>query len=210
MSKKIYVVWQGKKKGVFEDWSKCKDSIHGFKGANYKAFKSLESAQKAFSEGPDKYWGQETEFESNLKKDELQRIGSPVYPSLSVDAAWNTATLVMEYQCVDTITREEIFHQGPFDDGTQNVGEFLAIVHALAHLKKQNSDIPIYSDSMNAIGWVRDKAHRSALQPTEKNKRLFELLERAVTWLKSNSYPNQVLKWETKAWGENPADFGLK
>lgn len=210
MSKKIYVVWQGKETGVFSDWQKCKDSIHGFKGAKYKAFKSLDSAQKAFVDGYEKHWGQEGKFESELTDEQLQIIGEPVYPSVSVDAAWNTDTLRMEYQGVDTLSGIKIFHQGPFEDGTNNVGEFLAIVHALAHLKKAKSSIPVYSDSRNAIGWVNDKAHKSKLQPSEKNKKLFELLDRAVKWLKENEYENLVLKWETKAWGENPADFGRK
>lgn len=210
MSKKVYVVWHGKETGVFTEWQKCKDSIHGFPGAKYKAFKSLETANKAFAEGYELHWGQETKFESELSEEQLQIIGEPIYPSISVDAAWNTATLRMEYQGVDTLTCIKIFHQGPFEEGTQNVGEFLAIVHALAHLKKQNSNIPIYSDSRNAIGWVQDKTHRSSLQRTDKNKKLFELLDRAVKWLKENEFENPVLKWETKAWGENPADFGRK
>jgi ribonuclease HI len=210
MSKKVYVVWQGKERGVFTDWQKCKDSIHGFKGAMYKAFKSVETANKAFAEGYELHWGKNEPFESDLPIEELQIIGEPTYPSLSVDAAWNTGTLHMEYQGVDTQTGIKIFHQGPFEEGTQNVGEFLAIVHALAHLKREKSTIPIYSDSRNAIGWVQDKTHRSSLKPTEKNKKLFDLLDRAVKWLNENKFENLVLKWETKAWGENPADFGRK
>lgn len=116
----------------------------------------------------------------------------------------------MEYRGVDTETGKEIFHQGPFEEGTQNVGEFLAIVHALALLKKQQGDLPVYSDSRNAIGWVKDKEHNSSLVKTTKNEKLFELLDRAVKWLQENTYNNSVLKWETRAWGENPADFGRK
>lgn len=210
MAKKVYVVWHGKETGVFTEWQKCKDSIHGFPSAKYKAFKTLETANKAFQDGYELHWGQETKFESELSPEQLETIGEPIYPSVSVDAAWNTDTLQMEYQGVDTLSCIKIFHQGPFEDGTNNVGEFLAIVHALAHLKKTNSSIPVYSDSLNAISWVNDKAHRSKLKPSEKNKKLFELLERAVKWLKENEYDNPVLKWETKAWGENPADFGRK
>jgi ribonuclease HI len=210
MAKKVYVVWFGKETGVFTDWAKCKESIHGYPGAKYKAFKSLEMANKAFSDGYKAHWGVQDEFESELSKDQLDIIGQPTYPSVSVDAAWNTATRQMEYQGVDTLTQERIFHQGPFDDGTQNVGEFLAIVHALAHLKKQNNNVPVYSDSLNAISWVRNKKHRSNLLQTDKNKKLFDLLDRAVKWLSENEFSNPVLKWETKAWGENPADFGRK
>lgn len=210
MAKKIYVVWHGREIGVFTEWQKCKDAIHGFPSAKYKAFKSLETANKAFQEGYEMHWGQETRFESELSQEQLEIIGEPYCPSISVDAAWNTETLQMEYQGVDTLSGVKIFHQGPFEDGTNNVGEFLAIVHALAHLKKVNSSIPIYSDSRNAIGWVKDKVHRSKLRPSEKNTKLFELLDRAVKWLNENKYENPVVKWETKAWGENPADFGRK
>jgi ribonuclease HI len=210
MAKKVYVVWHGKETGVFTEWQKCKDSIHGFPSAKYKAFKTLETANKAFQDGYELYWGQSLRFESELTPETLEKIGEPIYPSLAVDAAWNTETLEMEYQGVDTLTGIKLFNQGPFDDGTNNTGEFLAIVHALAFLKQTNNAIPVYSDSRNAIGWVLDKTHRSKLQPTGKNKKLFELLERAVKWLNGNEYLNPVLKWETKAWGENPADFGRK
>lgn len=210
MSAKVYVVWRGKETGVFTDWQKCKDSIHGYKGAKYRSFNSLEKANQAFIEGYEIHWGQKIKYKTELTEDQIQIIGDPVYPSISVDAAWNTSTLHMEYQGVDTLSGIKIFHQGPFEEGTQNVGEFLAIVHALAHLKKQNSNIPIYSDSRNAINWVRDKTHRSHLAHNDKNNKLFELLDRAVKWLNENEFSNQVLKWETRAWGENPADFGRK
>jgi ribonuclease HI len=210
--KKIYVVWKGREIGVFTEWQKCKDSIHGFAGAKYKAFRSEEKASKAFADGYEMDWGQgqETKYESELSEEQLHMIGEPAYPSISVDAAWDTTSLHIEYQGVDTLDGTKIFHQGPFEDGTNNVGEFLAIVHALAHLKKQNSNIPIYSDSLNAIKWVNSKEHRSKLQRSEKNKRIFELLDRAVKWLKENKFDNPIVKWETKAWGENPADFGRK
>jgi ribonuclease HI len=35
-------------------------------------------------------------------------------------------------------------------------------------------------------------------------------MERAEKWLLSNEFSNEILKWETKAWGEIPADFGRK
>jgi len=209
-SKKVYVVWKGREIGVFTDWQKCSASIQGFPGAKYKSFKTLQAANTAFQDGYELHWGQGTPFESELTEEQIQIIGKPVYPSVAVDAAWNTSTLVMEYQGVDALSKTRLFHQGPFEEGTNNVGEFLAIVHALAHLKKMNSNLPVYSDSRNAIGWVKDKMHKSKLVPSEKNKKLFEMLDRAVKWLKENEYENEILKWETKAWGENPADFDRK
>jgi ribonuclease HI len=100
---------------------------------------------------------------------------------------------------------------GPFDDGTANVGEFLAIVHAAAMLQREGrTDVPIYSDSLNALRWVRAGVCRTALEPTERNARLFDLIERARAWLRTNTVANPLLKWDTDRWGENPADFGRK
>ncbi len=116
----------------------------------------------------------------------------------------------MEYQGFELNSRKLLFKKGPFQDGTNNIGEFLAIVHALALLKKHNSLLPIYSDSKTAISWVRNKKSNTKLLPTGRNSELFELLIRAEIWLKDNNFSNKVLKWETKMWGENPADFGRK
>lgn len=109
-----------------------------------------------------------------------------------------------------TATREVIFHKRPMPYGTRNLGEFLAIVHALAHLKKQASNIPIYSDSEIAILWVKNKRVRTKLEANEANEEIFDLMERALKWLENNDYTNALLKWDTHAWGEIPADFGRK
>jgi len=116
----------------------------------------------------------------------------------------------MEYRGVDTQTKKQLFHQGPFLQGTNNIGEFLALVHGLAYLKKINSDRAIYSDSKIAMAWVKRKKCNTKLKPNSKNRKVFELLTRAEYWLKNNTYKTIVIKWETKAWGEIPADFGRK
>ena len=116
----------------------------------------------------------------------------------------------MEYQGVFTETETHVFHQGPFPEATVNIGEFLALVHALAYLKKNKLDMPIYSDSLTALAWVRKKKVNTKLRPNETNKKVFELIERALFWLNNNTYDTQILKWNTKVWGEIPADFGRK
>ena len=93
---------------------------------------------------------------------------------------------------------------------TNNIGEFLAIVHGLALLKKKGFDMPIYSDSANAISWVRQKKCKTKLPRTPETEELFLLIERAEKWLQGNTYTTPILKWETKEWGEIPADFGRK
>ncbi len=203
------MVWTGAKPGIYRSWTDCQKQINGYPNAKYKGFKTEAAALKALQEGPENYWGKDF-FETTLSQKNLGLIGSPIKESISVDAAWNSVTLDMEYQGVNTDTKEVLFREGPFQDATNNVGEFLAIVHGLAHLKKIGSSVPLYSDSRNAIAWVKDKHHRSMLEPTIRNKKVFQLLERAEKWLATNSYPNKILKWETKAWGENPADFGRK
>ena len=137
-------------------------------------------------------------------------IGQPIFPSYAVDAACAANPGPLEYRCVETATRREVFHQGPFEHGTNNLGEFLAIVHALALFKQKGISAPIYSDSRNAIKWVRVKQCKTRLKRNEWNTELFDLLEHAELWLQQNDYPNRILKWETEAWGENPADFGRK
>jgi ribonuclease HI len=111
---------------------------------------------------------------------------------------------------VYTKNGRRIFYAGPFPDGTNNVGEFLAIVHALALLKSKKKTLPIYSDSETAIVWVRNKHANTKLKPTNANAQLFELIQRAEKWLKTNTWNIPVLKWETEWWGEIPADFGRK
>ncbi|HBB48571.1 MAG TPA: ribonuclease H [Flavobacteriaceae bacterium] len=154
--------------------------------------------------------GQSGRRNSGLSAAELKRRGEPNLYSIAVDAASSGNPGRMEYQGVDTQTGKLLFHQGPFAQGTNNVGEFLALVHGLAYLKKEGSDRAIYSDSRIAIGWVRKKKCGTKLAPHSSNKILFELIVRAETWLRSNTYSTSILKWETKVWGEIPADFGRK
>lgn len=208
---KYYVVWYGNPAGIYDNWEKCKKAIAGISGAQYKSFDTLREAKIAFYDGEYKdYKGKGKVKKKTLTASELERIGEPNLYSISVDAASSGNPGLMEYRGVDTQTHQELFRQGPFQQGTNNVGEFLALVHGLAWLKKKNSDRMIYSDSKIAMGWVRKKKCNTNLKRTAKNKTLFELIARAESWLHNNSYRTEITKWETKAWGEIPADFGRK
>lgn len=207
--KKFYVVWNGHQKGVFTSWDVCKKHITDFKNAQYKSFASKEEADKAFEGRYEDYVGKNTK-KPTLSVQEKEKYGKPIVPSLSVDAACAGNPGKMEYRGVDTETKKQYFIQGPFDKGTNNIGEFLALVHGLGFLKQKNSSIPIYSDSKIAMSWVKKGQCRTNLQITSENKALFDFVKRAEKWLKENKYTTQILKWETKAWGEIPADFGRK
>lgn len=201
---KYYVIWKGRETGIFEDWNVCRKLIEGFDGAQYKSFKTLIEAQEAQKKGYYK------SIAPNKTASAKSKTPFPTYPAWAVDAAWNTKTGDMEYQGVDLLTKTKVFHKGPYFDGTNNIGEFLAIVHALALLKKHNSEAPIFSDSKTAISWVTKKKANTKLEKTSRNGELFELLERAEKWLQTHTFSNKILKWETEWWGENPADFGRK
>lgn len=208
--KKFYVVWIGRNPGVYDTWDECKEQVHGYPQARYKSFPTIHIAQDAYLNRTDEFVKATYDSATDFSEHESTLIGDPIPESISVDAAWNTKTGVVEYQGVHTLTGEVIFRVGPFEDGTINIVEFLAIVHALAHCKKNGVTVPIYSDSTVAIGWIRQKLHRTNHEKSDKNAKLFELLDRATKWLNENEYENKLLKWETQFWGENPADFGRK
>lgn len=208
--KKYYTVWKGHHTGVFESWDDCKAQIKDFKGAQYKSFETFDAAIAALKENYFDYIGKNKTFKNALSEAQLKKIGQPNYNSISVDAASSGNPGKMEYRGVDTKTKKQLFIQGPFEEGTNNIGEFLAIVHGLAYLKQHKSNRIIYTDSKTAMSWIRKKTCNSKLERSEKNKYLFELVDRAVNWLKTNKYSTNIVKWETKVWGEIPADFGRK
>jgi len=208
--KKFYTVWKGHNTGVFESWDDCKAQIKDYQGAQYKSFSTFESAKKAYKGNYKDYIGKSKTFKSDLSDEQLKKIGQPNYNSISVDAASSGNPGKMEYRGVDTKSKKQLFIQGPFEEGTNNIGEFLAIVHGLAFLKQRNNDRIIYTDSRTAISWVKKKMCNTKLERSNKNKSLFILVDRAVKWLNTNNYNTTIVKWETKAWGEIPADFGRK
>jgi ribonuclease HI len=117
----------------------------------------------------------------------------------------------MEYRGVLLESREEVFRIGPFTDGTNSVGEFLAIVHALTWLDDNKKYMTVYSDSQTAISWVKTGTCKTMLKHTSGNAPIFKLIKNAEDWLAENEIrENAVFKWKTDLWGEIPADFGRK
>lgn len=197
--KKYYVVWQGTKTGVFSSWDECKQYVIGIPGAKYRSFSSKEEAEQAFSSGP---------MTNRTKKNKTYSTNY-VEESICVDAACSGNPGWMEYRGVHTRTGEELFHVGPMI-GTNNIGEFLAIVHGLAWLQQQNKSWPIYSDSATAMKWVKGKKANTTLVRNAETERVWQLIERAEAWLRTHHYTNEIMKWETEQWGEIKADFGRK
>lgn len=203
---KFYVVWHGKKIGIFDNWKECEQNVKGFEGAKYKGFDSLSEAEYAFSKKPEEFIIKKT------TKPVLQTAltaNLPIYESISTDAACSGNPGVMEYRGVYTKTGDTLFYY-KHELGTNNIGEFLGIVHGLSYLKKHNLPHPLYTDSKTAIAWIRQKKCKTKLEPCEKNQDLFALIRRAEQWLENNSYNTEIIKWDTESWGEIPADFGRK
>jgi ribonuclease HI len=201
---KYYVVWNGRKKGVYATWAECEAQVKGFVGAQYKAFESRALAETA-SKG--KY--EDHKSKPSAPRQWLFVPNPPMLPSLCVDAACSGVPGPLEYRGVITETGEQVFRAGPFPDGTNNVGEFLAIVRAMEWLAKRKINWPIYSDSETARTWVKAGRCRSKLARLPSNTMLFQLISRAEQTL-TIFKTFRVLKWDTEVWGENPADFGRK
>lgn len=210
---KFYVVWRGRKPGVYDSWDDCKQQVEGFGEAAYKAYATLEDAEEAFWRGKE-----EAQPAQAVAGQDDKTSGTPLpaaaprpydEDAIAVDAACSGNPGPMEYRGVDLRSGQELFHLGPMH-GTNNIGEFLAIVHALALLKKQGVKRTVYSDSRNALLWVRQKQCKTKLERNAQTEGLFQLIDRAVIWLRNNKIEVPLLKWQTKEWGEVPADFGRK
>ena len=228
---KYYVVWNGPSPGVYSSWEACQEAVSGVSGAKYKSFKSQAEAEDAFEMGEEAYEEAKTcdDRTSNNSSNSGNPgsscdISKPIRPAynpaklpaeaireaIAVDAACSGNPGAMEYRGVYLADGKEIFHYGPVH-GTNNIGEFLAIVHGLALLKQKGLDnMPIYSDSINAQLWVRKHHCKTTLVRNDQTEKLYQMIERAEAWLRNNTYKNPIIKWQTDKWGEIPADFGRK
>ncbi|MDX1685617.1 MAG: ribonuclease H family protein [Saprospiraceae bacterium] len=208
--RKFYVVWKGVEPGVYDNWTDCQLQIKGFPGAQYASFKTREEAESAYESG--NMPSSSIKTRKSTTRGGRQNWGNEVdTQAWAVDAACSGNPGVMEYRGVHVDDGSEIFRQGPFPVGTNNIGEFLAIVHALALLKKVGDDKRnIYTDSRTALSWVRKKKVKTNLKKDNSTKVLYALIARAENWLRANEYSNTLIKWDTERWGEIPADFGRK
>jgi ribonuclease HI len=208
-SKKFYVVWEGHNPGIYDSWTKCLQQVKNYPNAKYKSFKTREEAEQAYYDRYQDHVQKGGKSTSKPKTISAEARKAIVWDSIAVDAACAGNPGKMEYQGVDTKTGERLFHVSrPL--GTNNIGEFLAIVHALAWLQQLGKSTPIYTDSRTALSWVRKKKANTKLVRNAKTAELYHLISRAEAWLKANSYDNPLLKWDTENWGEIPADFGRK
>lgn len=212
MAKKnsCYVVWVGRETGIFHTWDACRRQTEGFEGARFMGFPDLESARAAFAQPwQAAYAKRNSQTAASVPSN--PHLPRPQGDVVAVDAACSGNPGLMEYRGVFLRDGKEIFHAGPYRDGTNNIGEFLAIVHILALQKQKGLRLPVYSDSANALLWVKKKKCGTKLAHTGHNEVIFELIARAEHWLQTHPHDDIPLhKWQTEIWGEIPADFGRK
>ena len=235
---KYYVVWKGFATGVFDSWEEAQIQVSGYPDAQYRSYKTQEEAVEAFRQGYDQdgliqevkkqvaelnkeghniVWNPNIKSKNEGPKGNDKKTASAptnqtsyIKRAIAVDGACGGNPGPGEYRGVFVETGQQIFHFGPIEGATNNIMEFLAIVHGLGFLEKQNLYIPIYSDSVNAQIWVKNGKCKTTIQPDETNEKLFDMIERAENWLRTHTFRVNIYKWDTKAWGEIPADFGRK
>ncbi|MCH5220611.1 MAG: ribonuclease H family protein [Muribaculaceae bacterium] len=212
VKRKYYVVWAGHSPGIYDSWVEAQEQISGYAGARYKAFADLEEATEAYRGDPSEYMGLYRALgQRAVKIDNYESIPGIRLDAIAVDAACSHNPGPVEYRGVMVGSGKQIFHVGPLQGGSNNIGEYLALIHAAALLSKNGDTMtPIYSDSRTALSWFRNRHSKTKVIPTPENRPIMELLERADRWVASHHVPNPILKWDTDQWGEIPADFGRK
>ena len=209
--RKFYVVWEGFAPGIYDSWEEAQAQVTGYPGARYKSFTSQTAATEAFRNGS----GDQLYALRALATKQAPVVNYEAFPeiqldAIAVDAACAGNPGVMEYRGVIVGTGEELFHYGPVPEGTNNIGEFLAIIHALALCEQRGWVRTIYSDSRTAQAWLRNRRARTTLTPSPQNANLLDALARAERWAQTHTSRCPVVKWDTDLWGEIPADFGRK
>lgn len=214
--RKFYVVWEGREPGIYDNWDDCQEQVEGYPGAKYKSYTSQTAATEAYRGDPARQLTFARELGKHIgaaAKVDYTAIPGIRLDAVAVDGACSRNPGPTEYRGVRVADGVEIFRMGPFDGGTNNLGEYIAIIHMAALLDKRGDhSTPIYSDSRTALSWVRAGHSRSTVISGPGNARIMELLRRADSWLAAHGgrIANPLLKWDTDNWGEIPADFGRK
>lgn len=218
-SKRYYVVWKGRVPGVYDNLDDAMEQVDDFPGAIFKSYASSQEAAEAYRKSQ---FREDKNDLGNLllstARKNIPAAGKPDYFSFpeidldgwAVDASCLGNPGTMEYRGVELKTGREIFRVGPFQKSTNNIGEFLAIVHALALMYQSGQFHTIYSDSVTGMAWVRNRKIKTQLTREPANEKSFQMMERALSWLHTHQYNAKILKWQTEIWGEIPADFGRK
>lgn len=125
---------------------------------------------------------------------------------IATDGAHSSRERLTRFRAVDLSSGKELFAETA-GNWTNNIGEFLGIVAAVKYLMEHPEFVPrvIYSDSLTAITWFRQRK-------TASSRRCPALLK-AEVFLKVMAVKIEdirVVHWDNRLWGEIPADFRNK
>lgn len=234
---KYYVVWEGRQPGIYDNWEDALQQIDHWPKARYKSFSSKTEAINAFRQESSSDTeaiatlllqadththkttarpavATTTEHPASKQAEQesmpWKKFMNVDQSGIAVDASCLGNPGTMEYRGVSLASGKEIFRMGPFRQSTNNIGEYLALVHVLALCVKHNVNCTIYSDSATGMAWLRNRGSKTTLARIPENADSFALLDRADQWVKTHTWENHVVKWDTRRWGEIPADFGRK
>jgi len=208
----FYGVWAGRKPGVYDNWNDCKTQVDKFSGAKYSKLKATNynDALAEFNGGAVSPQVNSSPVTSNIKSS--TNSNKPVGIALTVDGAANG--ICCEYQAVWYPSGELAFASKQLAGGTNNIAEFLGLVSAIKYLNDNNQPLKVYTDSVTAMAWVRNKVANTTARNTGKaTEELDSMIAGAEKYLRDNEQllkKVEILKWETKEWGEIPADYGRK
>lgn len=165
MATKYYAVKVGKTPGIYMTWDECKDMVHGYPGAIYKSFKTLDEA-KLFMGGAVgaldvSSVAASTAHETSKKKDKLHSDEAEMPEIYAfVDGSYNVATQVYGYGGFLIHNGEKEILQGAGDEeemaSMRNVaGEVLGSMAAIERAVELGlSEITIYYDYMGIEMWA--------------------------------------------------------
>lgn len=197
---KFYAVTVGRKPGVYSSWDACKEQVIGFHGAKYKSYPNERLAEAALGI---------VDRSAAMPPD----VGKM---ALTVDAAYSSSTGKGECRAVLIPCGREMWRSGPWGDTTNNIMEFIALAKGLKWIDRRGIRIPLYSDSAVAISWIKDGdcVCRTTHRPP-KGTIACAQLDGAEKWLRQLKHDNPELldlirKWDTREYGEIPADFDRK
>jgi ribonuclease HI len=196
MAKKLYVVFNGKTPGIYKTWPECQEQTKGVKGAKYKSYEDHAEAIRDY---------EAHQNHSDIPQEEIDY-------SINVDASTLGNPGIMEYRCTYTKNKEVIFDSEKYEMGTNNIGEFLGLVDAMKYLKDKNElDRIIFTDSITALSWVKNKAIKTTLEKNKNTEKLYKKIEESVSWLQSEDVKTYKLsKWQTEKFGDVPSDYSRK
>lgn len=222
-----YGVWQGRNIGIYSSWNECKLQVDGYKGAKYKKLNAQneQEAKNEFFEAMKNFQKKELNNKEQTKivtqVTQLEKKATIVqkaldYPDgdyLTVDGAAQGQENC-EYQAVFSSSKKLAFKSKVFKGGTNNIGEFLGLVEAIKYILNNKITPIVYSDSVTAIAWIKYKKAKTTARDTGKiTDELEKLLQEAENFLVYNTEDIEkisIRKWNTKDWGEIPADYGRK